>query len=192
MDNVWLIIPTGNRTQYLQDIFNESGILEDKRIIVRTIKNQEPIPNAINLEYDGEFNIHKWWNMGINHAQNNGAEYVAVLNDDIQILDNPFHKIVEVMKSTKAPLGYPFPFVGHVCGYCWVLDIKSPIRPNEKYVWWYGDRDLDLQARLNGGVVHVPAMVRHIHGNELTRSSVELMEITKKDEQLFLETWNKG
>lgn len=190
MNNLWLVIPTGNRTQYLQDIFNESGIPEDKRILVRTILNAKPISGAINLQYEGDFNIHKWWNMGINHAQINDAEYVAVLNDDIQILDNPFHRIVEVMKATKAPLGYPFPFVGHVCGYCWVLDVKSPIRPNEEYVWWYGDRDLDLQARLNGGVVHVPAMVRHIHGNELTRNSVELMEQTKKDEELFFKKWS--
>lgn len=189
-NNLWLVIPTGNRTQYLQDIFNESGIPEDKRILVRTIPNAEPVPNAINLQYEGEFNIHKWWNMGIKHAELNGAEYVAVLNDDVQILDDPFSKIVAVMKATGAPLGYPFPFMGHVCGYCWVLDVKSKIRPDEEYVWWYGDRDLDVQARLNGGVVHVPSMVRHIHGNELTRDNPILVELTKQDEELFFKKWN--
>jgi hypothetical protein len=94
------------------------------------------------------------------------------------------------MKGTGASLGYPFPFIGHVCGYCWVLDVKSGIKPDENYKWWYGDRDIDLQARQGKGVVHVPAMVRHIHGNELTRDNQELMAMTKVDEELFFKKWN--
>ena len=132
---------------------------------------------------------YKWWNTGIDYARERGAEYVAVLNDDVQILSNPLRRIAEVMKATGATLGYPFPFIGHVCGYCWVLDLKSSIRLDENYKWWYGDRDLDLQARKLKGVVHVPAMVRHIHGNELTRDNQELVELTKADEKYFLEKW---
>jgi hypothetical protein len=47
-----------------------------------------------------------------------------------------------------------------------------------------------LQARANGGVVHVPAMVRHIHGNELTRDNPYLVELTKEDEKLFFKKWD--
>jgi hypothetical protein len=86
-------------------------------------------------------------------------------------------------------LGYPFPFEGHVCGYCWVLDLASDVRPDESYRWWYGDRDLDIQARRAGGVAHVPAMVRHVHGNELTRENPELMKLTEADEDYFFEKW---
>lgn len=189
MNNLWLVIPTGARTQYLQDIFLKSRIPENRRILVRTIPDS-PIPNATNLNYMGEFNIQKWWNFGINYAIANGAEYVAVLNDDVELANDPLNKIATTMKALKVPLGYPFPFLGHVCGYCWVLDVNSPIRPDENYKWWYGDRDLDIQARLNGGVVHVPAMVRHIHGNELTRDNQHLIELTKADEELFFKKWN--
>ena len=186
--NLWLVIPTGTRTQYLKDIFNECDIEPSKRVLVRTADAPD-VDDAINLKYEGEFNIQKWWNFGIDYAVERGAEYVAVLNDDVQILSNPLRRIAEVMKATGATLGYPFPFIGHVCGYCWVLDVKSGIRLDEDFVWWYGDRDLDLQARKLKGVVHVPAMVRHIHGNELTRDNQELVELTKADEKYFLEKW---
>jgi hypothetical protein len=46
-----------------------------------------------------------------------------------------------------------------------------------------------MQARKNNGVVHVPAMVKHIHGNELTRDNQELVEQTKVDEKYFFEKW---
>jgi GT2 family glycosyltransferase len=187
--NLWLVIPSGARTQYLQNIFEKSGVPENQRVVVRTIPDDD-IPNAINLHYNGEFNIHKWWNMGIDYARLNGARYVAVLNDDVELANNALQTIVTVMEQIKAPLGYPFPFIGWVCGYCWILDVHSSIKPDEEYKWWYGDRDLDLQARANGGVVHVPAMVRHLHGNELTRDNQELLELTKQDEQLFFKKWN--
>ena len=188
MIDLWLVIPTGTRTQYLKDIFNECDIEPSKRVLVRTIDAPD-VENAINLKYEGEFNIQKWWNTGIDYARERGAEYVAVLNDDVQLLSNPLRRIAEVMKATGATLGYPFPFTGHVCGYCWVLDVKSGIRLDEDFVWWYGDRDLDLQARKLKGVIHVPAMVRHIHGNELTRDNQKLVELTKADEKYFLEKW---
>lgn len=188
MIDLWLVIPTGTRTQYLKDIFNECDIEPSKRVLVRTTDAPD-VENAINLKYEGEFNIQKWWNTGIDYARERGAEYVAVLNDDVQILSNPLRRIAEVMKATGATLGYPFPFTGHVCGYCWVLDLKSNIRLDENYKWWYGDRDLDLQARKVKGVVHVPAMVRHVEGNVLTSQSNELMELTKLDEKYFTEKW---
>ena len=47
-----------------------------------------------------------------------------------------------------------------------------------------------MQARNSKGVVHVPAMVRHMHGNELTRDNQELMAMTKVDEELFFKKWN--
>lgn len=189
VSDLWLVIPTGSRTQYLQDIFHESNIPSEQRVLVRTVDDVE-VPNAINLYYRGEFNIHKWWNLGIGYAQSKGAKYVAVLNDDVVLKDNPLHKIAETMQKLGMPLGYPAPFQGWVSGYCWVLDVSFPIRPDEEYVWWYGDRDLDMQAQQFGGVVHVPAMVRHIHGNELTRDSKELMDITVKDEERFFKKWN--
>ena len=189
MKDLWLVIPTGSRTEYLQDIFHESNIPSEQRVLVRTTDDIE-VPNATNLYYRGEFNIHKWWNLGIGYAQSKGAKYVAVLNDDVMLKDDPLHKIAETMQKLGMPLGYPAPFQGWVSGYCWVLDVSFSIRPDEEYVWWYGDRDLDMQAQQVGGVVHVPAMVRHIHGNELTRDSKELMDITVKDEERFFKKWN--
>ena len=78
MIDLWLVIPTGARTQYLKNIFAECDIEPSKRILVRTLPDDD-VPDAINLHYRGEFNIHKWWNTGIDYAVERGAEYVVFL-----------------------------------------------------------------------------------------------------------------
>jgi hypothetical protein len=186
---LWLVIPTATRRQYIPDIITESGIDRNHIVIVHTVNDNEPYYDVNNIYDTGEINIHRWWNKGIDFALGRGARYVAVLNDDVRIANDPLNKIAKAMASVEAPLGYPFPFEGHVCGYCWVLDLASDVRPDENYRWWYGDRDLDIQARRAGGVAHVPAMVRHIHGNELTRDNPELMKLAEADEDYFFEKW---
>ncbi len=48
VSDLWLVIPTGARTQYLQDIFKECDIEPSKRVLVRTLPDDD-VPNAINL-----------------------------------------------------------------------------------------------------------------------------------------------
>jgi len=195
-ETLWVVIPTATRRQYIPNIIKESGVPKDQIVIVHTLKDNEKYEGVHNIEDLGELNIHRWWNKGINFAMERGARYVAVLNDDIEIADNALQKIVDGMKKENAALGYPFPFEGWVSGYCWVLDLSTDARPDENYRWWYGDRDLDFQARQLDcntsacGVAHVYAKVRHLEGNINTRDSNTLMELANKDEDLFFAKWN--
>ena len=186
--NLWVTIPTGKRRDYLEDIITSSGVPENQIVIVHTDESK-PIDGVNNLWDFDEINIHRWWNRGIKYAKENGAKYIAVLNDDIEIRDNALQKIVAAMDETNAVLAYPYPFEGWVCGYCWVLRIDTDITADEKYRWWYGDRDIDLQAKQKGLVIGVAAKVRHIHGNELTRDNPKLIELTKADEEYFFDKW---
>ncbi len=183
-----MTIPTGTRRQYLADIIKESQISPEKIVIVHTVES-EPIEGVNNIWDLEPVNIHRWWNRGIDIARTFGADYIAVLNDDVKLKNNPINKIAYGMKELKGVLGYPLPYSGHIPGYCWVLDIKSNIRADENFRWWYGDDDIRLKAKEQGEVVYIPAEVEHLHPNHLTSANEELMELTKADQTYFEEKW---
>ena len=186
--DIWLTIPSGDRRQYLPDIIKESQIPLNKIVIVHTIES-EPI-NGVNNIWDLEpVNIQRWWNHGIDMARENNADYIAVLNDDLILKNNPINKIANRMHNTKSVIGYPVPNIG--IGYCWVLDIKSNIRADETFRWWYGDEDIRMQATILGEVIYVPVEVNHLHPNQLTSDNKDLMELTKADEILFKTKWQE-
>ena len=184
--DIWLTIPTGTRRQYLADIIKESQISPEKIVIVHTVES-EPIEGVNNIWDLDPVNIHRWWNRGIDVARTFGADYIAVLNDDLRLKNNPINKIANRMRDTKSIIGYPVPNIG--IGYCWVLDIKSNIRADENFRWWYGDDDIRLRALEIGEVIHVPTEVNHLHPNQLTTNNPHLMELTKADEEYFKTKW---
>lgn len=185
--NLWLVIPTANRHQYLKEIFDNSLLPHDQIVLIRTTSgdNFSGVHNIWDLE---DFNIHRWWNMGINFAEQHGAEFVAVLNDDVWIEQGSLQRIVEGMEKSGADIGYPEPCSSDICGYAWVLRLSSPVRPDERFRWWFGDNDLRNQARLNNGTVSVPANIRHLHPNETTIG--KFFDATKRDGELFYQKWD--
>jgi hypothetical protein len=186
--DIWLTIPSGDRRQYLPDIIKESQIPLNKIVIVHTVES-EPIEGVNNIWDLEPVNIHRWWNHGIDMARESNADYIAVLNDDLILKNNPINKIANRMHDTKSVIGYPVPNIG--IGYCWVLDIKSNIRADENFKWWYGDDDIRMQATILGEVIYVPVEVNHLHPNQLTSDNKDLMELTKADEILFKTKWQE-
>jgi hypothetical protein len=186
--NIWMTIPTGTRRQYLADIIKESQVSPEKIVIVHTVES-EPIEGVNNIWDLEPINIHRWWNRGIDVARTFGADYIAVLNDDLRLKNNPINKIAYSMRELNAVIGYPLPYTGHIPGYCWVLDIKSNIRADENFRWWFGDDDIRIRAALQGEIAYVPVEVEHIHPNHLTSTNEELMELTKADQTYFEEKW---
>ncbi len=184
-----MTIPTGTRRQYLADIIKESQVSPEKIVIVHTVES-EPIEGVNNIWDLEPINIHRWWNRGIDIARTFGADYIAVLNDDVKLKNNPINKIAYGMNKLKATLGYPLPYSGHIPGYCWVLDIKSNIRADETFRWWYGDDDIRLKAKEIGEVVYIPAEVEHLHPNHLTSTNEDLMKLTIADKEYFDKKWN--
>jgi hypothetical protein len=178
--NLWLTIPVGERRQYLDDIIKESNIPPERIVIVNTFDNT-PTPHVHNIYDHGEINIHRWWNRGIEFAKSAGADYVAVLNDDLILNDDPLNKIARLMEESGATLGYPVPHSGKISGYCFVLNLEHGIMPDESYRWWYGDDDLWNQAKKLSGVIGAAASVVHLHGNELTSNSPKLLALASED-----------
>ena len=191
---VWLTIPSGTRRQYLEDIIKDSQLPLDQIVIVHTVES-EPIEGVRNVWDLDPPNIQRWWNTGIDIARANGGEYIAVLNDDLILKDNPINKIVQGMKEEGAVLGYPYPHNGNgatkAAGYCWVLDLSSGLRTDETYRWYFGDDDLLLQVLGLGKAVYVPAEVEHLHGVVGTAQSQYLEQLTVLDKKYFIEKWTK-
>ena len=191
---VWLTIPSGTRRQYLEDIIKDSQLPLDQIVIVHTVES-EPIEGVRNVWDLDPPNIHRWWNIGIDIARANGGEYIAVLNDDLILKDNPINKIVQGMKEEGAVLGYPYPHSGNgatkTAGYCWVLDLSSGLRTDETYRWYFGDDDLLLQVLGLGKAVYVLAEVVHLHGVEGTAKSQYLQQLIVLDKKYFIEKWTK-
>jgi hypothetical protein len=189
--DLWLTIPTGGRDQYLEDIVNNSGIPRERIVIVNTDANKL-LEGVHNLWDFDEVNIHRWWNRGINFAKERGAKYVAVLNDDLALEDNPLNTIANAMEETKSVIGFPYPHTGHICGYCYILNVETGLMPDESYRWWFGDNDLYLRSKKFGGAVGVLAKVRHLHGNELTSINHKLLAQTEEDKKLFYSRLEAG
>ena len=188
-EDLWIVIPTANRHQYLEAIFENSGVPRDQIVLIRTAPG-DMIEGVHQIwDYREEFNIHRWWNYGLQYAEELfDAKFVAVLNDDVWIEKGSLQAIVEGMEKTGADIGYPEPCSSDICGYAWVLRMSSPVRPDQRFRWWFGDNDLRNQARLHGGTVSVPCNIKHLHPNETTVG--EFFEATKRDGELFYEKWN--
>lgn len=189
--DLWLVIPTANRFKYLNQIFKNSLISKKNIVLIRTVDG--PIFDEVNNIFirNKEINIHKWWNIGIDYAENHGAKLVAVLNDDVRISPGSLQAIAFEVLAQNAALGFPYPHSGRLAGYCWILNLSSKVRPDERFRWWYGDNDLQMQAQSTSKYIYVSAEVTHLEGGDLTEKSDYLKILAEKDHLTFLEKWSK-
>ena len=185
-DDLWITIPTGHRNKYLSSIIESSNVSKEKIVIVHT-ENNEKIEGVNNLWDTNDINIYRWWNTGIKYAMEHGARYVAVLNDDIELIDDPLNKIVDQMRIFDIAIGIPYPHTGHICGYAWILDTTKGIFPDENFKWWYGDDDLFRRVER---IIRVESIINHIEPNRLTSINPELMKIAESDKQYYNKKWN--
>lgn len=88
---LWMVIPTAGRVAYLPQLIKASGIPPQQIVIVKT-NPMTQIEQVVSVDYLGEFNIQRWWNFGMDIAENKGAKFVAVLNDDTQISQVSYKK----------------------------------------------------------------------------------------------------
>jgi hypothetical protein len=82
--------------------------------------------------------------------------------------------------------GNIFPYTPVIWGCLWMLDTSSQLRPDPKYVWWYGDTDLDVPARRDySGIVTANVHYEHHFPGEGTGESDELQSQTDIDAKTF-------
>ena len=198
---LFMTVPTaGAHPELLSDLIRDCG-LPPEQIIVVTTRPGVPLPaGVIRIEDLAAPNIQRWWTYGISEAEARGATTVAVVNDDISLTPETLSTLSEALKRTGAAIASPsrppfrnglhrrplVPYEPRLWGSLWVLRLDSGLRPDERYVWWYGDNDLDIRARRrHGGVVLEDVDYAHVHPGEGTAKSPELQAQSDRDAQRF-------
>jgi GT2 family glycosyltransferase len=123
-------------------------------------------------------NISRFWNLGIDKALEifeAGGEarerpFVAVLCDDALPPAGWFAAVTAAMCETGAVIGASShggigehivkrerdsDLARRMPGHAWIIDPASTVRADERFAYWWGDTDLDIQARQAGGMVVV-------------------------------------
>lgn len=194
---LFMTVPTaGGHPDLLENLIRDCGLPPEQIVIVETRPDLELPAGVIRVKDFGPPNIQRWWNLGIDTAQDHGATVVAVLNDDMTVGPNALEELKTELLRTGAAIASPsrpgeriglnkgrlIPYTPKIWGCLWLLNLNCELRPNEKYVWWFGDHDLDIRARKYfGGVVTKEIQYEHLHPGVGTGSSSKLSDQTQLD-----------
>lgn len=178
---IGLTIPTrGDHPDLLAGIIAASGLPAERIVIVATRVGTPDFDGATMLHDYGPTNIHRWWNKGIDHLERAGCARVAVLNDDVSIATDFLSTLAAAMDDTGATLTHPG--FGAMTGWAWMLNLAHGVRPDESFMWWWGDNDLWMRAAAVGGIVACPtAAITHHTPNKATAESPVLQELIERD-----------
>jgi len=191
-NDLWLIIPTATRHDYLPAIIKNSLLPESQIVFIRTTPGKEFAKVHNLFVRSKKINIQRWWNLGIRFAEKRGAKLVAVLNDDVFIAPGSLQVMASEAVKENVPLVFPYPHTGQLAGYCWILNLKFKIRPDNRFKWWYGDNDLQMQAQHLDRYIYVPADVKHIESGNLTKNNAELQKFAELDHYKFIQKWGNN
>lgn len=185
LDNVWVTVPVGEREQYLPNLL--MGLVDycDRIVFVNNHREYTRFPGVHHVEDYGPTNIYRWWNVGINYAQRHGAEYVAVLNDDLEFdtdFIRQFHTYLVGNDLAIADMHNS----GNGGGAAWIMDLQYGLRLDERFQWWYGDTELFKRAMDMGKFgKFVYDRFRHLNPNGNLTEKPELMDLVRQDEELY-------
>lgn len=198
---LFMTVPTaGSRQKLLDALIEQCGLPRERIIIVATRPGVELPEGVVVIEDFGSPNIQRWWSEGIAEAERRGATAVAVVNDDIRLTPETLPALERELAETNAAIASPsrsefrnglhkrplVPYEPRLWGSLWVLRLASGLRPDQRYVWWYGDNDLDIRARTkHGGVVLCAVEYEHLHPSEGTAGNPDLVRQTDLDAQTF-------
>lgn len=161
-------------------------------------------------------NLSKLWDHGLSLAEFVRSGYlgvkplrVAFLCDDAPPPVGWFAAVTAAMAETGAAIGCSHPDAGRgahrvktapdrdlggrMPGWAFVLDPASGVRPDSRFQWWWGDTDLDWQARAAGGMVMVYGWpVPNALPNDFTASKPELAARCGLDRLEFEAKWGQA
>lgn len=198
---MFLTFPTaGSHPELMKSLIRDSGLPMENIVVVVTRKGVKLPPGIVVIEDLDVPNIQRWWNIGIEECVRRGATKVAVLNDDISLNEESLRRLGDALDRTGATVASPsrppskdgvyrkklIPYSPRLWGCFWVLDATSPLRPDEDFVWWYGDSDLDIRARRDhAGVVNVNVFYKHHFPGQGTIQDPKLQEQSNLDSVTF-------
>jgi len=208
----WAVIPSCCRPAELAGLV--SALLADSVFPVVIDTGYEPPyvsgHNWVSVirDEDPERNVSRWWNHGLRYIAEKmeplPEEYViGMFNDDVVIPDHFVTGLAEALIEHDVDIAYPdqggsgtqrydwhrspaLPY--RMSGYAFVLRGSAGIFGDETIKWWYGDDDVEWQARAGRGTLCVGGVtVQHLYPSSTTVG--ELAEQAERDRVTFQEKW---
>lgn len=165
-------------------------------------------------------NLSRLWNIGLDECEAIARFIeidrwaVAILNDDVRLHSSWAHAAAFRMSERNvSAVGYvhnprlhqdvenvwthaePVPLHLRLPGWAFMLRGEDKLRADESLAWWYGDDDLDWQARQARGTLIVQTADRtHVPLNLMANQQTKgmLARQTVIDRQTFIKKWGRA
>lgn len=177
----YAIIPTANRPDVcmgaissLHHQVDELYVLDNGDEVPMPHDTMHAWPHWYVERYEDErpVNLSKVWNRGIElvEKQMDGRDLpfnIVIANDDAIFPHHWVQAVSDNMRQQEAAAGCsgphdvvlhqpgPVPLSMRMQGWAFMLAGEKHLRVDEQFVWWFGDSDLDWQARKAGGMAMV-------------------------------------
>lgn len=218
----YTVVPTKNRPTELGNLMDSlmaNGVADPGTILIINNGSDKGVPEWMNdraliiADENPEPHIYRMWNIGLDWAARlaDGRPHaVAILNDDVELPPNFAARMIEDLENTGCTITFPDQGPGiynqypgasmhgraqkRITGYAFVVNGQHGIRCDEDFKWWYGDDDLDWQARRDyNGTWEVPGVtVKHAHPGASTHASPALTAQAGRDRETFIKKWGKA
>lgn len=210
--NTWLLTPApAGRLEDVLELHGMCGIPAERRVVVTTLP--DPIePGLVDAEVllfgSTEFNIGKWWTLGLDWIQDTAdAPYEVLLAesdarihaDDVGMLawtlrDEGLTAVGPDWFGTLTPgellvseVNLPAPVHHRLPGTATMVAGELGVRHDPQFRWWYADDDFLFQHRLVGSVALVGGTsLVHAGGTPLVG---ELSQWANEDAVKFRDKW---
>jgi hypothetical protein len=178
LQNTWVVVPVGARHKYLEQLVSILSEYKDRIVFVNNYSPYPVFDGVHHIEDFEEINIHRWWNAGIEFAKENGAKYVAVLNDDLVFDSSLIFDMAVAMEKGHYEVSSA---MGNL-GIFWIIDTDSDIRADENLRWWCGDGDIFRQAKIKNKLLNYETnKLYHLEHNVQTSENDELGKLGRED-----------
>lgn len=187
LNHIWVVIPIGTREKYLPNVISKLHKYHGRIVIVNNHPGYTKFDNVHHIEDFADININRWWNNGIRYAEERGAKYVYIVNDDVDFPDNFVESMYKKMIREKLDV-LDTGGTGNNGGSSWMLRLESGLRPDEDFNWWYGDTLVYEEAEKNNkaGKIFDTNFI-HFEPDGHTNTSQHFKDLIAKD----IETYNK-
>jgi hypothetical protein len=159
-----------------------------------------------------DWSLYALWNAGLRVARETfGAQYVAFVNDDAELLPGSFATMRYALIAKRGEYGIVYPNTERnyslrigsstditptegtwgengMTGFCFMVDTKLvPFGFDESYRWWYGDDDFEARVRHLGLLVgRIEALpIRHSPNGSASRAMAALGPMIDADRALW-------
>lgn len=211
------IILTHNRPELLCQCVEAIGSQVDAVVVVDNASapavRLDDLPGTSALQIlmtipDQPPNLSRLWGIGLRIAASLGSQRVAVLCDDAIAPLGWMAAVCAAMDRTGAAAGCsdPMGYLGagqervkfapdralmeRMPGWAYVVELGRGIEPDERFHWWWGDTDLDWQARGAGGMVMIGGYpVPNVRPNDFLVNVPGLGQRAGLDGEAFAAKW---